>query len=178
MLPAPPIFAALALSLTMPLLLSVLGRAPFNRLSPGKRFGLTQLIVLGAWLAGLAWTSASYREAEHAALWFDAVAGAAILLTAALAIHSIYSLASYGFTVSMLDCLAHQDHPVSLEAWAASYGGQRGMAAFTRDRIAVLVNLGLAVQQADEVRLSGPFALRFGKLVHLIARLFAVKMEE
>jgi hypothetical protein len=108
---------------------------------------------------------------------FDVIAGAAVLLTAGLIVYSIWALASFGFTVLMLACLAAQDNAVSIDTWADAYGEGQGMRAFTRDRIGVLTALGLARERDGQVRLSGGLAAGFAGLVICVARVFAVEID-
>jgi len=176
---APPfaILAALAASIAMPFLLIAYARGPFSRVSLAQRFWLAMGTAAGSWLLVIGWIIAAAERSTPPELMFDVAAGGAILLTAGLVVYSIWSLASFGFTILMLVSLAHKGEALSRDAWADCYGQGRGMTAFTLDRIAVLTRMGLVVEHDDQVRLSGPLATRFARLVLFVTHIFAIDIE-
>jgi len=177
-LPPPAISAALAASITMPLLLVGYAHGPFRRLSLGQRFWAAMGTAATLWVIMIVWLLTGAETRAYQDLMFDATAGAAILLTAGIVVYSIWALASFGFTVLMLICLDKIVEPLSLETWANSYGQGHGMRAFTQDRIAVLIGIGLADERDGKLRLIGGFAARFAAFVLFVAHVFAVAIEK
>ena len=173
-----PILAAFAASIAMPLLLIGYAHGPFGRLSLGRRFWLAMGTAAGFWLLLIVWLAAVTEKSISSEFGFDVVAGAAIMLTAGLVVYSIWGIASFGFTLLMLACLAEKAETLNLDAWAAAYGQGHGMHAFTKDRITVLIGTGFAEEREGQLRLRGYFALRFAGLVYFVARVFAVAIEK
>ena len=160
----------------MPLLLAGYARGPFRRLSLGRRFWLAMATASSCW--AMLMIMVATQASISTEFVFDLTAGAAILLTAGLVVYSIWSLASFGFTVLMLLCLAERNEALSLESWAAAYGQGDGMHAFTHDRVAVLVGAGLAEVSDERINLKGISASRFTALVISVAHLFAIPIEK
>jgi hypothetical protein len=175
--PPLPILAAFAASIAMPFLLMIYARWP-GRISLTQRFWLAMGTAAGSWLFVIGWVTAIAERNASPELLFDMAAGVAILLTAGLFVYSIWSLASFGFTILMLVSLAHKGGALSRDAWADCYGQGHGMNAFTQDRITVLVEMGLVIRHDDQLRLNGPFATRFAKLVIFVAHVFGIRIEQ
>ena len=177
---APPlaIWAALVASIAMPFLLIGYAHGPFSRLSLGQRFWAAMGTAVALWVVMIVWIAADTTRSAHAEMMFDLIAGAAVLLTAGLVVYSFWALASFGFTILMLVCLAKKGKPLSLDAWADAYGHEHSMRAFTQDRITVLVGMGLAEEHEGRIRLTGSFAASFARFVYFVARVFAVAIEK
>ena len=74
----------------------------------------------------------------------DFAAGAAIILSAAICAFLVISLLAWGFTISIARDLGAAGKPVSLEEWKAAFANGSGFDAFARDRLALLVAMGVA----------------------------------
>lgn len=177
-LPPAPVTAAFAVGLAMPLLLAGFARVPGGRLSLSHRFWLAMGTALAAWLIATGLHATWHTNGMGVEFLLDAGAGAMVLVTAGLVVYSIWSLTCFGFTVSMLGCLAETDGPLSLDAWAAAYGNRGGTEGLTRDRIAVLTAMGLAFEDQGHVRLASPLAVRLAWAVRLVSVIFAIKVAE
>jgi hypothetical protein len=175
LLPPFAIATAIAASLAMPVLLAVFARGPFARLALGRRFWFAMGTAVATWLLALATHAAS--APTLASLMLDACAGAVILATAGLVVYSVWSLACFGFTTSMLLSLDDAGRALSLEAWADAFADGHGMRAFVQDRAAFVTGMGLAVEEDGRLRLHGEFAVRFADLIRSVARVFAMRMD-
>ena len=178
LIPPQPVLAALLATGLMPVTLAGFARGWFSTLSPGKQFWLTLTTSIAVWVAI---TFAGYREIDSeqtGVFMFSVLAGSAILLTAGLFLYSVWSLACFGFTTTMLISISDADSPLPPEQWANSYGGGHGMRAFTNDRIQVLQAMRLIRVQGEHVYLSNRSAFWFSRLVQISFRVFAVRIEK
>ncbi len=178
LIPPQPVLAALFAAGLMPILLAGFSRGWFSAISPGKQFWLTLATSVGIWLAI---TFAGYREinpGQSGVFIFSVLAGAAILVTAGLFLYSVWSLACFGFTTTMLISIADANSPLPSEQWENSYGGGLGMRAFTNDRIRVLHAMRLIRLDGERVCLSNRRAVWFSRLVQMSFRVFAVRIEK
>ena len=178
LIPPQPVLAALFAAGLMPILLAGFSRGWFSAISPGKQFWLTLATSIGIWFAI---TFAGFREIETGqpgVFIFSVLAGAAILVTAGLSLYSVWSLACFGFTTTLLISIAGANSSLPPELWANSYGGGHGMRAFTNDRIRVLQAMGLIRVHGEHVHLSSRSAVWFSRLVQISFRVFAVRIEK
>jgi hypothetical protein len=177
LIPPQPVLAALFSALLMPILLAGFSRGRFATLSPGKQFWLTLATSICVWLAVII---VGYREIDSRqpeVFMFSLLAGAAILVTAGLFLYSVWSLACFGFTTTMLISVAESGSSLPAEQWANAYGGGHGMRAFTIDRISVLQAMKLIRLDGEHVHLRNRRAAWFSKLVKMSFRVFAVRPE-
>lgn len=152
LLPPLPVAAALAVAVLKPLMLALYARVGRGRTSPGRRFVLVILTTTVLWFVILL-AAPCHGELGDVMRVLDVSAGGAVLLTADLVLYSVWSLASYGFTVSMIRTLASSPEPLSLEEWAAAYGEGAGIARFAVDRAGVLTHMNLAYRTTSGVGL-------------------------
>ena len=130
----------IALSLTacglLPVYVLILSHGPWKVSAPGRRF----IVAAGATV--VTWAGLMAVPAEPALP--DVVAGGLLLITALLAGFTVWTLVAWGFTLSMLLTLARAGRPLALDEWVTGYTGGKPIDAFSRDRLGVLLRLGLA----------------------------------
>ena len=176
MIPPQAIWGALLAAGLMPILLAGFSRSMFSTLSPGKRFWLALIASFGIWLSITIFGLDDIYSRSVEELAVDMLAGAFIIFTAGLVLYSVWSLACFGFTKTMLTSIAEAKNPQTGEQWASLYGNGHGMQAFTHDRIRVLVAMKLAREHQGSVFLSGRTAVLFSRLVRLSFRVFAIRV--
>ena len=174
LIPPHPVLAALIVTFFMPFLLAGFSRRWFSAMSPGNQIWLTLGTSSVIWLAITFAGNGKINTGQSGAFTFSLIAGAAIILTAGLVLYSVWSLACFGFTTTMLISLANAQSPLSPEEWENSYGSGLGMQAFTDDRIRVLQGMQLIRLKGEEVYLSSRIAIWFSRLVQLSFRIFAI----
>ena len=114
--------------------------------SPGHRLVVAEATGFAVWLLGMAvWGAAE-------ATWEDWLAALLILMGGVVAAFTLWSLLAWGFTSSLLLTLSHADAPLTLDAWIARYTRGGDATVFTRNRLGVLLGLGLAREAPDGVR--------------------------
>jgi hypothetical protein len=177
-LPPLPIWTALIAAGLMPLLLAVFSRGKFSALPPGKRFWLTLATSFVFWLSIIIFGLTDIDSNSVKDIVFDLLAGMAIVLTSGLVLYSVWSLACFGFTTTMLTSIDDSSSPLTAEQWANLYGDGHGMQAFTNDRIRVLLAMKLVRENQGRLFLSGSAAMQFSRLVKLSFRVFAVRLEK
>lgn len=181
MIPAPPlaVIAALVAGGTMPLLLALCARLPLGRAGTSRGFWLATVLSAGIWgvvtFVAVRESGAPYIRPVPAD---EIVAGALLLAVAMLIVYSFWSLACYGFTVSMLLMLFERRSVTDVDEWASHFGAGGGMPALAQDRVGVLLRAGLAQFDGESLRLTSNYAFRFGRFVALISRIFAVENPE
>lgn len=177
MIPPPPtpVLAAIIAGLAMPFLLAVFARLPLRNAKLSHRFWLAMATSLLMWVLISLFAVGPdgvphVRQFQYA----DSMAGGLVLATAALIAYSVWSLACFGFTISMLLILYEHGKPMTLDEWANSYGNGRGIPGLTRDRFSVLVRMKLATIDGENLHIS-PAARAFGRFVAFLSRIFAVR---
>ncbi|MFO0802178.1 MAG: hypothetical protein U0791_03500 [Gemmataceae bacterium] len=145
-IPAWPVALSLLAAGFLPAFMLALSHGPWKVAAPGRRFIVAAVLTVGTWI-GLIFLP----ESPNA---FDVVAGALLLLTALLAGFTLWTLIAWGFTLSMLLTLARSDRPLSLPEWVAGYTGGKPLTAFARDRLGVLLMLGLATSRDGRVAMT------------------------
>ena len=142
--PPPPLLFAMAGAVLMPLLLLLLSKGPRALRRPGPRLKASILAGVIVWLVLLG-VSGKVPGV------FDGLAGAAILLAAAILSFILWSLIAWGFTINMLGVLAKAGRPLGPEAWAAAYSGGKGLDEICRDRMGLVLGSGFACEIAPSV---------------------------
>jgi hypothetical protein len=149
----------------IPILLASLGRVEITR-PAGRRFKAAIGTAWVLWiLAGLALSPNGFRSAL-----FDWIAGAAILVAASFAMFVVWSVIVWGFTLNLLLVISGSDRPLDCNSWMARYSGN-SIDEIVMDRVAVLVNLGIARFDAADVVLRpglGHFAVIITRVVRSI----------
>ncbi len=147
------------------MVLLALSHGPLRIAAPGNRFIFAVAITWLLWIAAII---------AIAPGWVDWLTGALLLATATLAGFTLWTLVAWGFTVSMLVALCRSERRLSEEEWALAYTGGKPLAAFTRDRLGVLLKLRLAEVQGDQVVMSPRRGLLFAKATTFLRNLFGV----
>lgn len=143
----PPLAIALALGCAaLPVLvLWLMARLMGPSDAPGRRLVIAEAIGLAVWLLGMVvWGGG--------ATWEDWLAALLILAGGVLALFTLWSLLAWGFTSSLLLTLSHAEAPLTLDAWIVRYTRGGDAAVFTRNRLGVLLRLGLARDTSEGVR--------------------------
>lgn len=138
MLPGPAQFAAISLSIALPLLL-----IGYARIIPGSgrrfRLGCVSVFVLFV-IACIALPG--QRNVE------DVLGGLFLLATAIMLCYVLFSLLAWGFTLTLLTSLVQAGRPLTSEQWASAYMQGGDLGTFAHNRLKLLVGSGL-VTTAD-----------------------------
>lgn len=164
-IPSPPVALSLAACGALPVVLLVLSHGLVKVTPPGRRFALAAAVVWAAWLAGVV--------VAHPPP-VDLVAGTLLLATATLAGFTLWTLVAWGFTVTMLTALDRAGRPLTVDEWAAAYTGGKPIDAFARNRLGVLLNLGLAELRGGEVVMTPGRGRLLAKVAGGLRRLFGL----
>jgi hypothetical protein len=164
-LPSPPVAVSLAACGCLPVLLLVLSHGPAKVPAPGKRFVLAAGLTWGAWVA-----AALALEPDAVEL----LTGTLLLATATLAGFTLWTLVAWGFTLTMLLTLNRAGKPLTVDEWALAYTGGKPLEAFARDRLGVLLRLGLAEVRGSEVAMTPRRGRAFARIVAGLRRLFGL----
>lgn len=119
--------------------------------------------------------SADALANSRAYLWFDVLAGAAILITATVAWGILWSLVCWGFTTSLLAALCGLGKPASKQAWFQAYGGGSSIENFADNRLSILLALGLARVDGDAIALTGKAGRFMAVLVSGLRKFYGVR---
>lgn len=141
-IPALPVALSLLACGCLPVVLLAVSHGPSRVAAPGRRFILAAALTWVAWLAAMLAVGPG---------WMDVVTGGLLLATTTLVGFTLWSLVAWGFTLSMLLALDRAGRPLSAEEWVLEYTRGKPLEAFTRDRLGVLIALGLAELRGDEV---------------------------
>jgi hypothetical protein len=134
-IPTLPVALSLAAVVLLPAFLLALSHGPLKVTAPGRRFVLSAALMWVAWLAAMLGTAPGAVEL---------VTGGLLLATATLAAFTLWTLVAWGFTLSMLLALRRAGRPLTADEWARAYTRGKPPGAFARDRLCVLLKLGLA----------------------------------
>jgi len=140
-IPSVPVAISLAACFALPLVVVGLSHGPWRILAPGRRFAIAALLIWIAWMAALAPIGPG---------WVDLVTGALLLATATLAGFTLWTLIAWGFTLSMLLALERARRPLATEEWIRAYTRGWPLEALARDRLGLLVRLGVAEIEANQ----------------------------
>lgn len=168
--PSPAITLALGCAVLPILLLWAAARVWGTTPSPGRRLVNAEAISLGVWLLSMA----IWHEAI-AATWEDWLAAALILMGGALATFTLWSLLAWGFTSSLLLTLSRADGPLTLDDWIVRYTRGGDSAVFTRNRLGVLLRLGLARETPEGVKPMPGWAAMVGTSALCLRALFGLR---
>ncbi len=166
LVPSIPVALALALSGAAPILLLVLSHGPWRIAGPGRRFVLAALLVWSAWLAA---------TVVAAPGWVDALTGGLLLATVTLAGFTLWTLIAWGFTLSMLLALHRRGRTLSVEEWMLAHTRGKPLAAFARDRLGVLVAMGLTEVRGDRLVMTDHRGRVVAKFAALLRGLFGLR---
>jgi hypothetical protein len=165
-IPSPPIAAGIAAGLSLPTLIMLLSHGPGRVAAPGGRFVVAALLAVAGWVVWLLALPACPLD--------DLLASAMIMATALLVGFTLWTLVAWGFTVSLLMTLARADRPLVFDEWVRSYTGGKDVDAFARDRLGLLLRLGLARLDREQVRITAGRGRPLARLVGLLRGVFGV----
>jgi hypothetical protein len=163
--PTATVAVSLFACMLLPVFLLSLSHGALRVAAPGRRFVLAATLTWAAWLATLTGTSPTL---------VDVVAGAMLLATATLIGFTLWTLAAWGFTVSMLLALNRADEPLTCEEWAIAYTRGKALNTFARDRLGVLFKLGLATERNGQVMMTPARGRLFAVGAVMLRKLFGL----
>jgi hypothetical protein len=164
-IPTLPVALSLAACAILPVALLALSHGPLKVRAPGKRFVVAVAVVWAAWVAAMI----AVRPE-----WVELAAGGLLLATATLAGFTLWTLVAWGFTVSMLLALARAGRPITADEWALAYTRGKPLDAFARDRLGVLLKLGLAEVRDGQVVMTPRRGRTFAKGALALRRVFGL----
>jgi hypothetical protein len=164
--PTPIQGVALALGMTLPLVLLVSAQLKFIQ-GAGTRYLLVCL------------TSALMFFAAIMVLpfdrdWSDVISGFLLLMAAMLFWNVFWNLLAFGFTLTLLTALARCDLPLTRDQWISAYMQGGDLQKFARNRLQLLLGTGMA--RIDESTIvATPFGKAAAGLVRLIRLFYGVR---
>jgi hypothetical protein len=164
-IPSPAVTLALVACGLLPVFLLSLSHGALWVRAPGRRF------VLAAVLAWVAWAGTVTVVHPDAV---ELLSGALLLAAATLAGFTLWTLVAWGFTLSMLLALRRAGRPLTIEEWALAYTRGQPLGAFARDRLGVLLKLGLAELRGDEVVMTPVRGRLFAKAAGVLRKVFGL----
>jgi hypothetical protein len=163
--PPPAVALALLACCLLPVFLLSLSHGALRVAAPGRRF------VLAAALAWVAWAGTVTVVHPDAV---ELLTGALLLAAATLAGFTLWTLVAWGFTLSMLLALRRAGRPLTVGEWALAYTRGKPLDAFARDRLGVLLKLGLAELRGGEVVMTPVRGRLFAKAAGVLRQLFGL----
>lgn len=163
--PSQAVALSLAACALLPAVLLIVSHGPARIRPPGRRFAAAALLTWAMWASAMI----ALRPG-----WVDVVAGLFLLMMATLAGFTLWTLIAWGFTLSMLLALARAGRPLSVDEWAKEYTRGKSLAAFARDRLSVLLALGLAEVHGERVVMTAARGRIFAKSAAALRALFGL----
>jgi hypothetical protein len=170
--PPPAVYTAMIAGLSIIVFLILLSHGPFKFGGLGRRFRVAVFLSLALWVA-LLWLTGALVPLDSAGV-MDLAAGAFVVATAIIAGFTAWSLLAWGFMLSILLSLAHQDGVVGLEDWMSDYGGGRGLDSLLSGRLELLFRLGMVVRDGDRILLT-PRGAFTGRVARFYNFFFALR---
>jgi hypothetical protein len=164
-IPSVPVAFSLGACAALPIVLLGMSHGPWKILAPGRRFVTAAVLIWATWLAAMAIGGPS---------WVDVVTGALLLATATVAGFTLWTLIAWGFTLSMLLTLERAQGPLTIEAWAREYTRGRSLEALARDRLGLLLRLGLAEIKDDKFLVPIRRGRWLGRIAYGCRRMFGL----
>ncbi len=164
-IPSATIAVSLLLCAGLPVLVVLLSHGPWKVSHPGRRFLVATLAI------GVGWALAMCVMSPR---WVELLTGGLLLATATLVAFTCWTLIAWGFTLSMLLALARAECPLQEQYWVQRYTGGRPLEALTRDRLGLLVKLGLARVDDGELILNLPRGRWLAQITMLLRQLFGL----
>ena len=165
LVPSAPVALSIAFCGASPVVLFALSHGPCRIALPGRRFVMAVILTWTVWLAAMVAAGPG---------WVDFVTGALLLATATLAGFTLWTLIAWGFTLSMLLVLERARSPITMEEWIRAYTRGRPLDALARDRVGLLVRLGLASMRDKGHLVSAPRGGLFARLASGCRRVFGL----
>src|SRR3977135_1098668 len=145
--------ASFVASASVPLFVLALSRGPFLVRDLRKRFHLSSILAFVLW-AGIVLPGDEFWRLDAKAVG-DVLAGALIILSAALTMLIVLLLVAAGVSTTLLVSLSKNSGPVELESWLADYGHGFGVEDLFRDRLNLLLGTRAAVIRQSTIQLAG-----------------------
>jgi len=149
--PSQIVTASFVASASIPLFLLALSRGPFLVHDLRKRFRSSSILAFVLW-AGIVLLGDEFRRLDAKAIC-DVLAGALIILSAALTVLIVLLLVAAGVSTTLLVSLSENSGPVELEPWLADYGHGFGVADVFRDRLNLLLSTRAAIIRQSTIQL-------------------------
>ena len=164
-IPSQAIACSLVACSLLPGVLLLLSHGPCRIPAPGRRFVVASMLTWVAWVAAMIAMGPG---------WVDAATGLLLLMTATLAVFTLWTLIAWGFTLSMLLALARGGRRLSVEEWAEEYMNGKSLSAFARDRLGILLALGLVEVHDGRVVMTAPRGRIFANSAAALRALFGL----
>lgn len=168
-----PVIAAMAAGFTLPLILFVFSHAPLLIKKYSHRYWFAVLVTSVFWI-GCVYSTVRISEMTFDQMG-DVLAGLLVLITVFWIGFSAWCLLVWGFTISMLLRIAEQSEAISIDQWIESYSGKNGFVKLTDDRLALILNTGLAHQKGNVIALTSPWGCALAKAINVGIWLFDIK---
>jgi hypothetical protein len=165
LVPSVPVALSIAVCSVSPVVLFALSHGPWRIAAPGRRFVIAIILTWTAWLAAMTAVGPG---------WVDFVTGGLLLATATLAGFTLWTLIAWGFTLSMLLVLERAGGPITIEEWIRSYTRGRPLDALARDRVGLLLRLGLVSMRDKGLLVSAPRGDLFARVALGCRRVFGL----
>jgi hypothetical protein len=165
LVPSAPVAITIAVCWASPILLFALSHGPWRIAAPGRRFVMAAILTWTAWLAAMAAVAPG---------WVDLVTGGLLLATATLAGFTLWTLIAWGFTLSMLLVLERAGSSITIEEWIRAYTRGRPLDALARDRVGLLLRLGLVSMSDKGLLVSAPRGGQFARVAFACRRVFGL----
>jgi hypothetical protein len=163
--PSQAIVASLAACVLLPAVLLLVSHGLTRIGSPGRRFVVATLLTWAVWVMAMIALGPG---------WVDFTTGLFLLLTTTLAGFTLWTLIAWGFTLSMVLALARCGRPLSIEEWAEEYTRGKSLSAFARDRLGILLVLGLVEVHGERVIMTSTRGRIFAKSAAALRALFGL----
>ena len=171
MVPPMPVAWALMLCAAFPFLLLLLSHGPAKITAPGRRFVVVWSMMV------LIWAALCAARASVADVSADYASGLMIFGAAILISFMFWSVLCWGVTLNMLVYMGPFTRPVSRPDWERGYAGPGGLSTLVSNRAELLINLGLATQDAERSAIGLTVAGRLtARLAVMLAAIFSVDL--
>jgi hypothetical protein len=167
-----PVLAAMAGGFALPLILLVFSHTPLLINKYSRRYWSAVLVVSVFWISCVSSTML-IGEVTLDQIG-DVLAGLLVLITIFWIGFSAWCLLVWGFTISMLLRITEQSEAISIDQWIESYSGEKSFVKLTGDRLALILNTGLAHQKGDVIVLT-PWGCAVAKLLNVGIWFFDIK---
>lgn len=164
--PSIPVVFSLFACGVLPVVLIALSHGIVRIARPGQRF------IVATALTWMIWSAAMFAAMPNL---IELLTGVLLLATGTLIAFTLWTLIAWGFTLSMLLTLSQANRPLSAEEWALAYTRGQALEAFTRDRLGILIKLGLASIQGNDVVMTPRRGRLFARVVVSLRKLFGVR---
>lgn len=162
------IYTSIGLVLCLPILL-IVASVFSKKNSPGKNFKIVSLILLSCCL--VSGIIMHINNKFNIYLW---AADMLFMIAAIILAFMFWSVFCWGYTLSMLLCLAAHDAVNTLKDWEGLYTNSDGIRRLTVDRTQVLILLRCATVKDEKIILT-QWGHLLGSLLEFIFKCFGIK---